>query len=290
MKKCVIFGATGQDGVYLSRLLLAEGHHVIGVSRSSGGDIAQRAAVEALVRETQPDFIFHLAANSTTSHHALFENHETISTGTLNLLEAVRQYVPECRVFITGSGVQFVNREEPISERDEFAPSSAYAVARIQSAYAARYFRKLGVKAYVGYLFHHESPLRQPDHLSKKISNFARHIGQGGRGTLIIGDVSVKKEITFAGDVVAGIWALVNQDKVFEATIGSGIAHTVEEWLKVCFSKVGRDWREFVRVQDDGFVPEYAVLVSDPRTIFSLGWRPRVSVEALAEMMLAEGT
>jgi len=288
MKTCVIFGASGQDGVYLSQLLQADGHRVIGVSRSSEGDVANRSYVEARVREAKPDFIFHLAANSTTSHRTLFENHETISTGTLNLLEAVRQYAPECRVFITGSGVQFANCGLPISERTAFAPLSAYAVARIQSAYAARYFRTLGVKAYVGYLFHHESPLRKSAHLSKKISDFAKRIGQGGEERLTIGDISVRKEIVFAGDVVAGIWALVNQDEVFEATIGSGIAHSVEEWLRVCFARVGRDWREFVTVQNGGFVPEYAVLVSDPRTIFSLGWRPRVSIEALAAMMMAD--
>ena len=118
-----------------------------GVSRSSvqyPGDVSDYAQVEALVRTHQADFVFHLAANSTTHHSALFENHATIVTGTLNVLEAVRLHCPQAKVFITGSGVQFVNRGQPISENDEFHPGSAYAIARIQSVYAARDFRALG--------------------------------------------------------------------------------------------------------------------------------------------------
>jgi GDPmannose 4,6-dehydratase len=286
MGKCVVFGIAGQDGAYLGELLQSQGHLVCGVSRSTGGDVANRQYVETLIKDIVPDYVFHFAANSTTRHDALFENHETISTGTLNLLESVRIHAPDCRVFITGSGVQFVNQGLPISEKDAFAPLSVYAVARIQSVYAARYYRSLGMKVYVGYLFHHESPLRKPNHLCKKISAFAKQVRQGHQGQLVLGNIAVRKEVAFAGDIVAGIWTLVNQDVVFEAAIGTGIAYSIEEWLEACFSKVGADWHEYVRVESDTFVPEYPVLVSNPETIFSLGWAPRVSFDALAEMML----
>ena len=287
MGKCVVFGMAGQDGTYLGELLRSQGHLIYGVSRSTGGDVANRQYVETLIKDIAPDYIFHFAANSTTRHDALFENHETISTGTLNLLESVRVHAPDCRVFITGSGVQFVNQGLPISEKDAFAPLSLYAVARIQSVYAARYYRSFGMKVYVGYLFHHESPLRKPNHLCKKISEFAKQVRQGHQGELVLGNIAVRKEAAFAGDIVAGIWTLVNQDVVFEAAIGTGIAYSVEEWLKVCFSKVGADWHKYVRVESDNFVPEYPVLVSNPETIFSLGWTPRVSFDALAEMMVS---
>ena len=192
--KALIFGANGQDGHYLKCLLASKGVEVCAVSRSGGGDwlvgdIGCREQVDALVGKLRPDYIFHLAANSTTRHEALFENHETISTGTLNVLEAARTLAPQARLFFAGSGLQFVNRGEPISERDAFAASSPYALARIQSIHAARYYRGLGLRAYAGYLFHHESPWRKPHHVSQKIVRAARRIAAGSGETLELGDV-----------------------------------------------------------------------------------------------------
>lgn len=286
MSTSIIFGIAGQDGFYLQELLQKNGHRVMGVSRSSGGDVSDWCTVETLVRDVRPDYIFHLAANSTTRHEALFENHETISTGTLNILEAVKKHCLACRVFITGSGVQFVNKGLPISEKDEFAPLSAYAVSRIHSVYAARYYRSLGVKAYVGYLFHHESPLRKPEHLCKKIVDLAMRVKAGSDEQITIGDSSVRKEVGFAGDIVAGIWTLVQQDAIFEATIGTGRAYSIQAWIELCFSKVGCDWRKHVIFRPEGFVSEYPALVSDPTTMISLGWTPSTDVETLAEIML----
>jgi len=290
--KAVIFGISGQDGVYLKALCQKGQAEVIGVSRSDDaelvvGDVADFSFVEALLREQRPDYVFHLAANSTTRHEALFENHKTISTGTLNILEAVKRHCPGSRVFITGSGVQFQNRGLPIAETDPFEASSPYAVARIQSVYAARYYRRLGIKAYVGYLFHHESPLRKESHVCKLIADAAKNIRDGGCKRIRMGDVSVRKEVGFAGDIVEGIWTLVNQDALFEATIGTGEAYSIEEWLAACFSRIGEDWRKHVDVSEEPFRIEYQTLVSNPATINQLGWRPKVGLHALAEMMLA---
>jgi len=284
--KVVIFGITGQDGFYLQKFLHEKEHHVVGISRAGGGDVSDRAYVEKIITTQKPNYIFHFAAKSTTQHDALFENHETISTGTLNILEAVKRHCPDCRVFITGSGVQFENKGVPISEKDNFAPLSPYAVSRIQSVYAARYYRSLGIKTYVGYLFHHESPLRKPTHLCKKIAELAKQVKNGVNEQITLGDISVRKEAAFAGDIVAGIWTLINNDHVFEATIGTGKAYSIQDWLDICFSKIGRDWRNHIILRNDGFVAEYPLLVSDPSTIFSLGWQPQTSIESLAEMML----
>jgi len=284
----IIFGASGQDGVYLGQLCRARGIEAIGVSRSLSdwpGDVADYAQVEALIREHQPKYVFHLAANSTTRHSALFENHATIVTGTLNVLEAVRLHCPGAKVFITGSGVQFVNRGEPISERDSFHPGSAYALARIQSVCAARYFRSLGIQIYVGYLFHHESPLRKDNHVSQMIVRAVQRIANGSAEILKIGDISVEKEWTFAGDIAAAIFALVQQDSIYEATIGSGITHSIQDWLQLCFASIGQNWQDHVEVGSD-FIPEYHRLVSDPTTIQSLGWRPEMDFEQLSHTML----
>lgn len=284
----LIFGASGQDGHYLAEVCREKGVTPIGVSRSGApfrGDVGSFAQVRALVQEHRPAYVFQLAARSTTRHEALFENHETISTGALNVLEAARLEAPDARVLIVGSGVQFANTGAPISETAPFEATSPYAVARIQSAYAARYFRSLGLRAYVGYLFHHESPLRKPDHLSTTIALAARRIGAGSEEKLDLGDVTVEKEWTFAGDVARAMFTLVSQDAIFEATIGSGRTHSVAEWLDACFRRVGKDWREHVRLRE-GFVPEYRRLVSDPSTIRALGWAPQLAIEGLAALMM----
>jgi GDPmannose 4,6-dehydratase len=202
MKKAIIFGANGQDGFYLIQLLKNKGIEVIGVSRSGDflkTDIGSLEEVSTLIQKEQPDFIFHLAANSTTRHDAMFENHRTISTGTFNVLEAVRLHAPNAKVFISGSGLQFQNQDLPIKESDPFEARDAYSVSRIHSVYAARYFRTLGVKAYVGYFFNHDSPRRSERHMAQKIAAYASRLLKGMCDEkLSIGDMSVVKEWTFA--------------------------------------------------------------------------------------------
>jgi GDPmannose 4,6-dehydratase len=292
----IVFGASGQDGVYLRRLLKEAGVDFVGVSRSAAtdggadgiirGDVADFATVEQLVREHRPQYVFHLAATSTTRHDATLENHATIATGTINILEAAKRHVPCARVFLTGSGLQFRNNGAPISERDPFDAATGYAASRIASAYAARYYRSLGLKAYVGFLFHHESPLRKPHHVSQMVAQAARRIAGGSGEALEVGDLAVRKEWTFAGDVARGILTLVRQDAVFEAVIGSGITYSIEEWLAACFGWLGLRWQDHVRLRE-GFRAEYSCLVSDPSTMLSLGWRPEVSLPRLAQMMVS---
>jgi GDPmannose 4,6-dehydratase len=286
--RAIIFGANGQDGYYLNELCKRKGIEAIGVSRSGHwihGDVSSYEQVDQVVQHYRPDYIFHIAANSTTRHDALFENHETISTGTLNILESVRVHCRLARVFITGSGVQFKNIGKPISEDDPFEASSVYSIARIQSVYAARYYRSLGVRVYVGYLFHHESPLRKHQHTSQMIAMAARRVAAGSTEVFEIGDISVEKEWTFAGDVVRGIFTLVQQDEVFEAIIGSGNAYSIKDWLDKCFGIINKNWPDHVRFLER-FSPEYERLVSNPKRMHSLGWFPTVTLSELARMMV----
>lgn len=284
----LIFGANGQDGFYLSALLNQQGINVIGISKNGDflrTDITSYEEVSALVKQHQPSYIFHLAANSTTRHDAMFENHATISTGALNILESVKNYSPATKVFISGSGLQFVNNNQAIKETDAFEARDPYSVSRIQSVYSARYFRRLGVKAYVGYFFNHDSPRRTERHMAKKIAEAVKRIANGSEEKLEIGDSSVIKEWTYAGDVVKGIWTLVQQDIVFEANIGSGKGYSIEDYINVCFSLIHKNWQEHVILKND-FTPEYKQLVSDSSLLFSLGWKPEVSFEQLTEMMI----
>jgi GDPmannose 4,6-dehydratase len=160
-----------------------------------------------------------------------------------------------------------------------------YAVSRIHTTYAARYYRKLRLKVYIGYFFNHDSPLRSERHINKLITSTINRIAEGSTEMLEIGSLSVKKEFGYAGDIVKAIWKLVNQDQEFEATIGTGEAYSIEQWVECCCRLKGLDWRQHVK-QKQGFKPEYDILVSDPTIIFQLGWRPEVNMEGLAQLML----
>jgi GDPmannose 4,6-dehydratase len=268
---------------------VAKGINVIGISRNGNflrTNINDYIEVKTLIESEKPDYIFHLAANSTTNHSALFENHQTISTGTLNILEAVKEYSPKSKVFISGSGLQFINKNIPIKEIDLFDARDAYSVSRIQSVYAARYFRnKFGLKVYVGYFFNHDSPRRSDRHISQRIVSTVKTIANGSKEKLLIGDIKTIKEWTFAGDVVEGIWCLINNDAIFEANIGSGIGYSIEEWIELCFNMIGKSWIEFVEIQND-YIAEYKMLVSDSSLLNSIGWIPKTSLAELANMMM----
>lgn len=286
----IIFGANGQDGYYLSKLLKEAGIDVVGVSRKNSDttiDVAAYLLVKDLIAAYQPQYIFHLAANSTTRHDAFFENHATICNGTNNILEAVKTASPHSRVFISGSALQFENKEIPIKETDPFEARDAYSVCRIQSVYAARYYRSLGIQIYIGYFFNHDSPVRTDRHVSKFIAGTAKKIRDGEDVHIEIGDISVKKEWTHAADMVKAIWRFVQQDEITEVVLGSGKAYSIEQYLDECFSFIGKDWQQYVTLKQ-GFHPEYKILVSDPSTIFSLGWQPEISFSQLAQMMITE--
>lgn len=285
----LIFGINGQDGHYLSNLLQKRNIQVIGVSHSNGnlmGDVADFAFVEALIKTHQPNYVFHFAANSTTHHSALFDNHKAISTGTLNVLECVRVHCPTARVFLSGSAMQFKNERLPIDEQTPFEASSPYSVARIQSVYAGRYYRSaFGLKVYMGYFFNHDSPLRSEKHVNQKIVSSVKRIANGSTEKLELGNIDVKKEFNYAGDVVEAVWTLINQDTVFEAIIGSGEAHSIQEWVEYCFKKIKKNWEDYVIIDLD-FRLDYKILVSNPELIRSIGWKPTVDFNRLADIMM----
>jgi GDPmannose 4,6-dehydratase len=288
--KAVIFGASGQDGFYLQKLLFKNSIEVISISRSIGpwliGDVGNYAFVESIIKDNQPDYIFHLAANSTTNHQALFENHATICNGTINILESAKIHSPHSKIFISGSGLQFVNIGKPISEVDQFEARDAYSIARIQSVYAARYFRMLGLKVFVGYFFNHDSPLRSDRHVNQKIVKAVKEISTGKIEKLELGNIHIKKEFCFAGDVVDAVWKLVNNNHgIFEATIGSGIAHSIIDWLEICFGNFNLDYRDYV-ISNPNFKSDYNILVSNPNTIKKLGWVQETNINSLCKMMM----
>lgn len=287
-KKAIIFGSNGQDGFYLKQVLNIKDIDVITVSRSNSdcnGDIKDFNFVNSLIVNNYPDFIFHLAANSTAKHEALFDNHDAISTGTINVLESVYKNKLSTKIFITGSGLQFKNTGNPINENSEFEALNPYSASRIYSVYMARYYRTLGLKVYIGYLFNHESSFRKDNYISKKIVNSIKEIKNGLIKTVEVGNINIEKEWTYAGDIAEAILMLVNQDNVYEAVIGSGITYSIKEWIEVCFSLENLNWTDFI-IEDKNFISNYKKLVSDPDLMKSLGWKPKVNLKQLAELMI----
>jgi len=132
----------------------------------------------------------------------------------------------------------------------------------------------------------HESPLRGVQHVCQKIAQAARRIAEGSEEILELGDISVRKEWVFAENVAEGIMTLVEQDRVFEATIGSGHAYSIRDWLDECFGLINKDWRDYVREKKD-FTAEYPILVSNPATINLLGWKATTTISELAKIMLS---
>jgi GDPmannose 4,6-dehydratase len=290
-QRALIFGSNGQDGFYLNQLLSNSGIELINVSKTNAavcGSVSDYSFVQKLVKENLPDYIFHFAARSSTKHEFLFENHEAITTGTINILESVKLFSPLTRVFISGSAMQFKNNNRPIDETTEFEASSPYSLARIHSVYAARYYTKtFGLKIYVGYFFNHDSPLRAEQHVNQKIIRAVQRIASGSTEKLTLGNIEIQKEFNYAGDVVDAVWKLVNQDKISEAVIGSGKAYAIKDWLKFCFSLKKLQWQNYVELQNN-YIPEYRILISNPEVIKGIGWEPKTNFYQLANMMMNE--
>lgn len=285
--KVIIFGINGQDGYYLKKLLTQKSYQVIGVSRSTGdwiqGDVADVKLVNNLVKTHQPAFIFHFAANSTTKHDVLYENHDAIGTGTLHILEAVKQHSPHTKVFLSGSALQFKNEGKPILETDAFDPKDIYSVQRIYSVYTARYYRSLGINVYVGYFFHHDSPLRPERHLNMKIIAAAQRIKAGSDEVIEIGNPEVIKEYNHAADLMEAIWVLVNQENVFEAVIGNGKGYSILQWINICEKLLNIELKIKINTV---FKSPFNTLTCNPTTLNQLGWINKYDIMDLAQDMI----
>ncbi len=288
-KIAIIFGSSGQDGFYLKELLLTKKVRVITVSRSSGdyiGSVGDFEFVNNLIKLLNPQYIFHFAAVSTTKHEVILENNFSISTGTINILESAKRYSPDTKIFISGSALQFQNKGTPIDENTPFDFLSPYAISRNYSVHMARYFRHtFGIKAYVGYFFNHDSPLRSEMHINQKVVVHVSKVLNGSYEKLTIGNINVKKEFNYAKDIIEAVWLLINQDSIYESVIGSGVAYSIKDWVKYCFDKHSLNWENHV-VIDPSYKSDYEILVSNPKLINNIGWMPNSNIYQLADLML----
>ena len=284
----IIFGGSGQDGFFLEKILISNKIQVIKISRGSGdliGDVSDFIFVKKIIKLYKPQYVFHFAAISSTAHENIFLNNKAINDGTTNILEAVKDYSKKTKVFLSGSAMQFKNIGLPINEKTSFYHSSPYSISRIYSTYCGRYYReKFNIKVYVGYFFNHDSHLRNDSHINKMIINKVKKISKGSFDKISLGDLKVKKEFNYAGDLMHSVWKLVNQEKVFECVLGSGKAYEILDWIIICFNLIGYNWKDYVVINKD-FKREYNILVSDPKLINSINKKQTVGINKLAELM-----
>lgn len=236
MKKAIIFGANGQDGHFLSKILEKHKFHVIRTSRT--GKCCQKVSVEdysavkRIIEKNNPSLIFNFAATSSTAHEHIFNHIDTIIKGTVNILEACLRVESKSKIFIAGSGLQFVNNSKRIKKTCRLSHASVYACARNSALFFTRYYRSLGLKVFYGYLFNHESSRRAKNHLTWKLFNNAKEYAEKKIKSIPIIDEMTRKEWSHAEDTCDQIYKFVQTDVASDELIGSGKGIPIKKFIE----------------------------------------------------------
>ncbi|HEY5516202.1 MAG TPA: GDP-mannose 4,6-dehydratase [Pengzhenrongella sp.] len=315
MKRALITGVTGQDGLYLSELLLSKGYEVYGLVRGQNnpklalleaivpdvkvltGDLMDMSSLLRALSSARPDEVYNLGAISFVAYS--WENaHLTTDVtgkGVLNLLEAIRLYagddVGSVRFYQASSSEMFGKVQEvPQRETTLLWPRSPYGVAKVFGHYMTINYREsYGMHASSGILFNHESPRRGPEFVTRKVSQAVARIKLGLQADMSLGNLDAKRDWGFAGDYVEAMWRMLQQDEADDYVIATGVTHSIRELLDVAFRRVAiDDWSGYVK-QDPRFMrpAEVDLLIGDPSKAHTrLGWKPQVAFEQLVEMMV----
>jgi len=309
-KRAVITGITGQDGSYLTEFLLEKGYEVYGIVRRSSidtsdrishlleqirflqADLLDQSSLISALKEAQPQEVYNLAAQSfvPTSWHQPVLTGEFTALGVTRMLEAIRAVDPSIRFYQASSSEMFGNPiETPQRETTPFHPRSPYGVAKVYGHYiTVNYRESYDLFACSGMLFNHESPRRGVEFVTRKITQGIAQIKLGRARELRLGNLSAERDWGFAGDYVQAMWLMLQQDKADDYVIGTGVAHSVNDFVQAAFRSVGLDAEEFVKIDSALFRPaEVDHLRADAtKAHHQLGWKPQVSLEALVDMMV----
>ena len=268
MKKALITGITGQDGSYLTELLLEKGYEVHGIIRRQSsqnteridhvlndsafakrvflhyGDLTDSSNAHALIREIQPDEVYNLAAQShvAVSFEVPEYTAEATGVGTIRLLEAVRQSGLPIRFYQASTSELFGGLPEtaPQSETTPFYPKSPYGAAKLYSFWITKNYREsYGMFACNGILFNHESPRRGETFVTRKITLAVARIAKGLQEKLTLGNLEAKRDWGFAGDYVEGMWRILQQDQPEDYVLATNETHTVREFVEKAFAETG---------------------------------------------------
>jgi GDPmannose 4,6-dehydratase len=315
MKKALITGITGQDGLYLAELLLAKGYEVFGLIRGQNnpkfdlvretvpgvqlltGDLTDLSSLIRALESAQPDEVYNLGAISFVAYS--WENAHLTSQvtgmGVLNVLEATRLYagddVSKVRFYQASSSEMFGKVQEvPQRESTLLWPRSPYGVAKVFGHYMTINYREsYGMHASSGILFNHESPRRGPEFVTRKISRAVARISLGLDQNLSLGNIDAKRDWGFAGDYVEAMWRMLQQDAADDYVVATGETHSIREFLDIAFRRVGiEDWAGYVLQDPRFFRPaEVDLLIGDPtKANTQLDWKPTISFDQLVEMMV----
>jgi GDPmannose 4,6-dehydratase len=313
MKKALICGVSGQDGGYLAQLLLTKGYQVVGSSRDAQmaslnnlerlGILDQievesvalsdfRSVLQALIK-VEPDEIYNLAGQSSVglSFQQPVETLESISVGTLNLLEAIRFTGKPIKFYNACSSECFGDIADGADENTPFRPRSPYAVAKAAAFWeVANYREAYNLFACSGILFNHESPLRPARFVTKKIVNAACRIAAGSREQLQLGNIAIRRDWGWAPEYVEAMWLMVQQEAPDDFVIATGESHSLEEFVAAAFTQVDLDWRQHVVVNPDLFRPtEIGVSRGNPRkSQETFGWQARHKMHQVVTLMVED--
>jgi len=315
MTRALITGITGQDGLYLSELLVSKGYEVYGLIRGQNnpkldlvrqtvpevklltGDLTDLSSLLRAMEHAAPDEVYNLGAISFVAYsweNAMLTTDVT-GKGVLNILEAVRLYSHDepsrVRFYQASSSEMFGNAQEvPQRELTLLWPRSPYGVAKVFGHYMTINYREsYGMHASSGILFNHESPRRGPEFVTRKVSQAVARIKLGIQDEIVMGNLDAKRDWGFAGDYVEAMWRMLQQDVADDYVIATGVNHSIRDLLDVAFRVVGIDeWAPLVK-QDPRFMrpAEVEMLIGDSSKARKvLGWEPKVHFEELVTMMV----
>lgn len=307
MSTALIVGITGQDGSYLAELLLQKGYDVFGLVRRSStdnqeriaglkvnllhGDLADAGSLREALHESLPDEVYNLGAMSDVGVSFEIPDYasDVTGSGTIRLLEGVRQICPSARVYQASSSEMFGSSPPPQNEQTPFHPRSPYGCAKVFSFWSTVNYREAyGMHASNGILFNHESPRRGERFVTKKIARAAVRIVRGEQQELFLGNLDAKRDWGFAGDYVEAMWRMLQQPKPDDYVVATGESFSVREFAEAAFGYVGLDWMKYVRTDPNLFRPaEVEFLLGDAtkaKTI--LGWEPKVDFLNLVRLMV----
>lgn len=319
-KRALITGVTGQDGSYLTELLLAKGYEVHGLIRRASlfntdridhlyhdphvagpkltlhhGDLTDGTGLRRVLEAVDPNEIYNLGAQShvKVSFEIPEYTAEVVAVGTLRLIEAVRDHILHggrpARYYQAGSSEMFGASLPPQSERTPFYPRSPYGVSKVAAHwFAVNYREAYDLFICNGILFNHESPRRGETFVTRKVTRAVGRISQGLQDKLYLGNLEAKRDWGFTGDYVEAMWLMLQQQKPDDYVIATGEAHSVRELVELAFATARLDWRRHVEVDQWYFRPtEVDALRGDARRARDvLGWKPRVTFPELVNMMV----
>lgn len=308
MKKALITGIYGQDGYYLSELLIEKGYEVFGFCPEKlvpqlieghlnsitviKGSVSEQGDIESAIAKTMPDEIYNFAAPSfvPVSWDNPVATVEVAGLGTVRILDAIRKLKPDIRFYQASSSELFGNPYvSPQNESTPFRPVNPYAASKLYAhLLAGMYRQRYNIFTCCGILFNHESPLRPPLYITRKVTLGASRIKLGLDQELRLGNLDARRDWGFAGDYVRAMWLMLQQPEPNDYVIGTGIPHSVKDLVEICFRYVGLNWKDYVVIDPTFYRPaEDKILLADStKAREKLIWQPEVSFKELLHMMI----